>query len=141
MVGSWLCWARMGPHPSPAPPSDFSYYHLFIFLWIFCRLRRRGAIGGVVGGGIFYCCVNFQSFCVITANFVFFSGYFAGCGEEDWLEEDLVKGRITPLVAESLLCQQLKKTQVETNEISQDFDFDFDTFLSDPSPIIGYACH
>ena len=57
------------------------------------------------------------------------------------MEEDLVEGRITPLVAESLLCQQHKKTQVETNEISQDFDFDFDTFLSDPSPIIGYACH
>ena len=51
---------------------------------------------------------------------------------EEWLEEDLVEGRITPLVAESLLCQQLKETQVETNKISQDFDFDFvpDTFLN-----------
>ena len=101
-------------------------------------------VGGVFGG-IFYSFVNFESFFVITTNFVFFSEFFAVCsgaeeGLEEWLEEDLVEGRITPLVAESLLCQQLKKTQVETNEISQDFDFDFDTFLSDPSPIIGYAC-
>ena len=102
-------------------------------------------VGGVFGG-IFYSFVNFESFFVITTNFVFFSEYFAVCrgaeeGLEEWLEEDLVEGRITPLVAESLLCQQHKKTQVETNKISQDFDFDFDTFLSDPSPIIGYACH
>ena len=98
-------------------------------------------VGGVFGG-IFYSFVNFESFFVITTNFVFFSEYFAVCrgaeeGLEEWLEEDLVEGRITPLVAESLLCQQLKKTQVGTNEISQDFDFDFDTFLWDPSPIIA----
>ena len=90
-------------------------------------------MGGVVGGGFggkFYSCLNFEVFFVIIPNFVFFSGYFAGCiggeeGLEEWLEEDLVEGRITPLVAESLLCQQLKDTQVETNKISQDFDFDF----------------
>ena len=57
---------------------------------------------------------------------------------EEWLEEDLVEGRITPLVAESLLCQQHKKTQVETNKISQDLDFDFVLSLD---KVQGSACY